>query len=76
MVRWTLLLFAFAGTCHAGNTLTWKSPTTGGDVRGEVITPADAGAKLPTVVVLKNIAAPRVGTESGQTIVDDFAKSG
>ena len=77
MIRVMMLSLVLVSTCYAGDAVTWKSPTTGGDVHGELLTPAvDAKTKSPAVIVMKGLAAPRVGTESCDTIVADFVKDG
>lgn len=58
-------------------TLAWKSTATGRDVSVELLasTRADS-APAPLVVYLKNLAAPRLGTESDEAIVADFRRDG
>jgi dienelactone hydrolase len=74
--RCVLLVLCLASACQAGHTITWKSATTGGDVRGEIFAPNDAAKPTPTVVVLDNLAAPRIGTEPTSEIVKDLVATG
>jgi dienelactone hydrolase len=76
MIRHLCILLCVAATCHGGEPITWKSAATGGDVRGELLAPRNAQGKLPTVIVLKNLSAPRVGTEPTDAIVGDLVASG
>jgi hypothetical protein len=71
-----VLALTLTATLRASDAVTWKSPTTGGDVRGQLLAPAEAKAKSPAVIVLKNLSIPRVGTESCDAIVADFVKDG
>jgi dienelactone hydrolase len=71
-----LIVLALTATLRASEAVTWKSPTIDGDVRGELFVPADAKPKLPAVIILKNLAALRVGTEFCDAIVADFVKDG
>jgi len=56
----------------------WVSPATGQSLAMNVLEPktAPAGQPLPLVIYMENLAAPRVGTESDQVIVQDFLKQG
>ncbi len=56
----------------------WASPATGESLARQAILPegADAGSSLATVVYLKNLAAPRVGTDSDTDIIDSFLAEG
>ncbi|MFT3781433.1 MAG: hypothetical protein QM790_05395 [Nibricoccus sp.] len=60
--------------------LTWTSKATGEVLRVAIHEPAivDAAAPtaVPTVIYLLNLAAPRVGTDSDETILIDFMKQG
>src|SRR5690242_13511285 len=77
VIRSLILSLVLVSAGYAGDAVTWKSPTTGGEVRGELLTPAvDAKTKSPAIIVLKNLTTPRVGAESCDTIVADFVKDG
>lgn len=71
-----ITLLCLAATCHGGEVITWRSGATGSAVTGELFAPDDAAAKLPTVVYLTNLSAPRVGTEPTEAIVKDLVASG
>jgi acetyl esterase/lipase len=52
----------------------WTSSTTGGELSYTVITPKTAqAAASPVIIYLKNLAAERVGSESDDSIIADFA---
>jgi hypothetical protein len=52
----------------------WQSIATGNTLELNILEPAIAqtGATLPVVIYLKNLAAPRIGTESDDAIIKDF----
>jgi len=61
----------------AGETGTWTSVVTGKVLRYRVLGPeATDGAPMPLVFYLKNLAAPRVGTEDDASILAGFRESG
>ena len=76
MMRQLLVLLCVTSACHGAERVTWKSVATGGEVQGEVFAPKDATAPLPTIIVLNNLAAPRVGTEPTGPITVDLVASG
>jgi hypothetical protein len=57
---------------------TWSSVALKQPIKMEVLKPQNPNstAPLPVVVYLENLAAPRVGTESDETIVHDFLSEG
>ena len=50
----------------------WQSLVAGNSLELNVLTPASTNTRLPVIVYLKNLAAPRVGTESDEAILNDF----
>lgn len=83
--RWAraalLALLGTVGTCpwSSAATLRWQSLATGAGIAGALLEPAGAApphGKPPLVVYLKNLAAPRVGTESDESIVASFRAEG
>lgn len=76
-LRWVILVLCFAGPGRAATG--WQSPATGKVLALELLAPEPAsttGAALPLVVYLKNLAAPRFGTESDATILADLRAAG
>jgi len=71
-----IVLLALSTPSLAADAITWRSAATGGDVRGQVHTPQDSPAKLPTVVYLTNLSVPRIATEPSDAIVADLVASG
>lgn len=69
-------ILIFASSLTAAE-VRWQSATTGTELRAELRQPATkpSGA-VATVVYLKNLAIPRIGQESDEAIVGDFAKQG
>jgi hypothetical protein len=57
-------------------TLSWQSAATGAGVNGELKVPQEAAGVLPTVIYLKNLAAPRIGQEADDPIIADMLKEG
>jgi len=56
---------------------TWPSPATGRDLRLELLEPMNAApGPVPVVFYLGNLAAPRLGTESDETIIRDLRAAG
>ena len=76
-----LTLLSGFSTCD-GATVTelpaWLSEGTGIEVQRQEIVPAgvEPDAVLPTVIYLKNLAAPRVGRESDESIIESFLSEG
>ncbi len=74
--------FAFLALCIAELSRAasgWNSPATGKTLAFELLAPEPAtaaDAALPLVVYLKNLAVPRVGTESDAAILADFRAGG
>src|SRR6476619_5046620 len=55
----------------------WKSIATGLDLNGQVVAPPNqTDAFVATVVYLKGLSIPRLGTESDEAIIGDLAKAG
>jgi hypothetical protein len=76
-------LLGVAGACPflaAAAPAAWRSLALESDIRVEVSEPlivrTTAPAPLPMVIYLKGLAAPRVGTESDESIVADFRVQG
>jgi len=69
-----ILLFA---SSLAAAEVRWQSATTGTELRGELRQPTTkpSGA-VATVVYLKNLSLPRIGQESDDVILGEFAKQG
>lgn len=66
----------FAATALAAP-LAWKSTATGTDVPVELRDPTHVTtAPAPLIIYLKNLAAPRIGTESDEAILADFDRAG
>lgn len=74
------LLFGGLGRVHAeeSSALSWKSPCTDTTLAPRFLTPPELAPTqaAPLVIYLTGLAAPRVGTESDETIVADFLRSG
>jgi len=62
----------------AADESSWVSATTGKSLALNVLEPKNspAGQPLPLVIYLENLAAPRIGTESDEVILQDFLKQG
>jgi hypothetical protein len=61
----------------AQSTGLWQSVVSGQSLNYTVVEPdPPSGKPLPTVIYLKNIAAPRIGTESDDAILRDFHTNG
>ena len=77
-----LLLFTLTTPSLVANAATdkWQSVVTGRELELTVLEPTTATARsnsaLPVIVYLKNLAAPRVGTESDEVILRDFRAAG
>ena len=55
----------------------WTSEATGKSLSCRIIEPDKIGEQpLPVIVYLENLAAPRVGSESDESILQDFHKDG
>lgn len=74
------MLFSVAIALAQTNTATdkWQSVVTGRPLDLTILEPtAKSGdASLPVVVYLKNLAAPRAGTEGDESILNDFRAAG
>lgn len=58
-------------------TNSWHSVATGRNLALSVLPPQAPGThRLPVVIYLQNLAAPRVGTDSDEAIISDFLKEG
>jgi hypothetical protein len=57
-------------------TISWQSAATGVAVSGELKVPQKTAAVIPTVIYLKNLAAPRIGREGDDSIIADMLKEG
>ena len=77
-----LLLFTLTMSSLVANAATdkWQSVVTGRELELTVLEPTTATARsnsaLPVIVYLKNLAAPRTGTEGDETILRDFRAAG
>jgi hypothetical protein len=58
--------------------VSWSSPVTGTALNMKVLKPTgfSADKPLPVIVYLENLAAPRVGTDSDEAIIQDFLNDG
>ena len=56
----------------------WQGVVVGKALQLSILKPdtKDADAPLPLIIYLKNLAAPRLGTESDESILQDFHKAG
>ncbi|TAK93774.1 MAG: hypothetical protein EPO07_17685, partial [Verrucomicrobia bacterium] len=68
-----LVLIALALAAHSA-TGQWESLVTSNALELEILVPANArtNTALPVVIYLKNLSAPRVGTEGDESIIKDF----
>jgi acetyl esterase/lipase len=76
-----LLQICLGGWLAAGpfpaEAATWTSPATGRDLRLELLEPAPAATgPVPVVFYLVNLAAPRTGTDSDESILRDLRAAG
>src|SRR5580704_11376003 len=68
--------------CPAGALaeIQFHSPATGAVINGTVMLPtkpaANADGTIPTIIYLKNLSIPRLGTESDDSIINDLLASG
>jgi hypothetical protein len=75
-------LALLAALCGPGRLVageSWTSPATGQPVPLEILEPATPpadGAPVPVIFYLENLAAPRVGTEPDETILQDMRAAG
>jgi acetyl esterase/lipase len=80
MHPWRLfLLLTLTGFSLSASDVTWTSPATGQALACTVLeptTPVTAGAILPVVFYLENLAAPRIGTDSDEAIIRDLRATG
>jgi len=60
----------FAATEH------WQSPVTSNTLELKIVEPMQSPTNAPVIIYLKNLAAPRIGTESDQSILQDFHAAG
>ena len=70
-------VFSLSRLVAAGES--WASPATGQSLALELLepeTPPAGGAGVPVVFYLKNLAAPRVGTEPDEPILRDLRAAG
>jgi hypothetical protein len=69
---WLALLATVQAACSA--TEQWQSIVSGQAIELNILEPAiqRTNAALPVIVYLKNLAAPRTGTESDEAIIKDF----
>lgn len=72
-----LALIAATLTAGAANE-PWSSLVTGNTLELNVLEPANFSTNLalPVIIYLKNLAAPRIGTESDEAITQDFHAAG
>lgn len=78
------LMFALAGCAAAARAdvdLKWQSPTLGREISGTFLqttrsNAASQPAKTPLVIILKNTAVPRLGTDDTGAIVRDLRADG
>jgi len=63
---------------YANTTESWPSLVTSNSLKITILEPATAStnAMLPVIIYLKNLAAPRAGTESDDAIIKDFRAAG
>src|SRR5437016_1656552 len=73
-MRWIVIICFACGSCAFGQ-VHWESACLGRRIVGEV-RGAEKGKELPAVVYLKNLSAPRLGTESDEAIVDELVRQG
>lgn len=76
MIKLVLIATVLLTTLTRAGDVNWTSATTGTELHGELREPASTDKPLPTVVYLKNLSIPRLGTDSDEIIIDDLAKSG
>ena len=72
----SLFVFFFAAYLAGAETESWTSLVTSNNLTLELLAPAAAKDPQPLVIYLKNLAAPRVGTESDDAILKDFTAAG
>jgi hypothetical protein len=72
-----LLIFLTAAS-RAATTESWPSLITSNSLDLKILTPANSptNTSLPVILYLENLAAPRTGTESDSTILNDFHAAG
>lgn len=78
-VQLRLVVFALCLACPGRAAAGWDSPATGKTLALELLAPEPApaaDAALPLVVYLKNLSAPRVGTEPDEAILADLRAAG
>ena len=73
----TLVMFSLVANAA---TEKWQSVVTGRELELTVLdstsTTTHSNSALPVIVYLKNLAAPRIGTEGDETILQDFRAAG
>ncbi len=72
----TFFLLLAALQISRAATESWTSLVTSNNLTLELLAPAVANDPQPLVIYLKNLAAPRVGTESDDAILKDFTAAG
>ena len=78
-----LTCFTITSSCFLARgattqTDTWKSETTGKEIKMQVLKPKsfDVHKATPVVIYLENLASPRIGTDSDRSIIHEFLKQG
>src|SRR4051812_41450805 len=76
MIRFIPICIVLLPLIARAGDVKWTSATTGIELNGDVRVPAANDKPMPTVVYLKNLSIPRIGTELDESITDDLVKSG
>ncbi len=78
VIRLLLLTFVTFALTAGAAVEKWPSASTNRELELTILEPTNStnNVALPVIVYLKNLAAPRVGTESDETILQDFRAAG
>jgi hypothetical protein len=77
-ISFALTFFALSLIAAAAQTQTWPSIATGQSLKMAVLKPEGFNSNQPSPLILyvENLSAPRIGTDSDESIIRDFLKDG
>lgn len=74
----TILCLFLTRISHAASDIFWQSAVAQTNLAVKLIEPADISSNkpIPLIIYLEHLAAPRVGTESDEALLQDFQNAG